>query len=90
MTGGTDGTSRVLRARWIFPGTAPPIANARLTVADGLIVGVESGPARPGDLDLGDVAIVPGFVNAHTHLELGPIDWMRRAAPRTRWPGSAG
>lgn len=64
-----------LSARWIVPVEGEPIRDGVLTIRDGLIAGL--GPRRraSGDvLDLGDVAIVPGFVNAHTHLELGPVE----------------
>ncbi|MEM6364611.1 MAG: amidohydrolase family protein [Planctomycetota bacterium] len=57
------------RARWILPLTKPPIQNGCLTVRDDRIE--EIGPRRDRaiDIDLGDVAIIPGLVNAHTHLE---------------------
>ena len=71
------------QARWIFPGSGPPIPDGRITVADGTIVRVEGASPDPVDVDvdLGDVAIVPGFVNAHTHLELGPIPWNEAGGP---------
>ncbi len=59
------------RARWVAPVDGEPIADAQLDIADGLLRSV--GAARTGThgpVDLGDVLIVPGFVNAHTHLEL--------------------
>ena len=89
LMGDPSGT-RTLGARWIFPGTSPPISDGRITIADGRIVrvgGAES--AFPVDLDLGDVAIVPGFVNAHTHLELGPIPWEEATGPENEveWLG---
>ncbi|WP_435019630.1 amidohydrolase family protein [Tundrisphaera sp. TA3] len=86
-----------LRARWVFPVSAPPIRNGQVVIAGGRIAHV--GPAPKGgtaDLDLGDSAIVPGFVNAHTHLELGPvpapagggpedeIDWLARVVAGRR------
>ncbi|MGH9159075.1 MAG: amidohydrolase family protein [Vicinamibacteraceae bacterium] len=64
------------RAAWVLPIVQPPIADGWLDVADGRILRV--GP--PGDepagvvvddeRDLGTVAVLPGLVNAHTHLEL--------------------
>ena len=59
------------RARWIVPVEKPPIENGRLIVENGRIVAVEgsTGPAA-GEIDHGDSVILPGFVNAHTHLEL--------------------
>jgi len=63
-----------LAARHVFPVEGPPIADGRVSISDGRIVRV--GPAddaHPVDIDLGNAAITPGFVNAHTHLELGSI-----------------
>ena len=82
---------RSLRARWVFPLAGPPLENAAVTIADGRIVAVGKPPDGVAVEDLGSVALVPGLVNAHTHLEFsdlaGPIgrpgigmtDWLRLA-----------
>lgn len=59
-----------LTARYIFPVTGPPIERGTLTFREGRIVAVSPHGERTPDRDLGDAAIVPGFVNAHTHLDL--------------------
>src|SRR4051812_42369834 len=68
--------SRTLRARYVFPVDGPPVADGVVTIEAGRISHV--GPAdgaggRTADLDLGNAAIVPGFANAHTHLELSAL-----------------
>jgi cytosine/adenosine deaminase-related metal-dependent hydrolase len=65
-----------LTARWLFPVVGPPLANGVLTVREGTITAVE----RHGraEIDLGNAAILPGLVNAHTHLDLSG---MRGLAP---------
>jgi aminodeoxyfutalosine deaminase len=63
-----------LGARYLFPVEGPPIANGRLTIEAGRIVRVGPSNGRKADLDLGNVAILPGFVNAHTHLELSSLE----------------
>lgn len=63
-----------LAARWIFPVEGEPIAEGLLTIEDGRISRVGPAEGRDYDLDLGNVAILPGLVNAHTHLELSPIE----------------
>lgn len=62
-----------LAARWIFPVSGPPITNGILTIAGDRIGSVEPAGRRAADIDLGDVAILPGFVNAHTHLDLSGL-----------------
>jgi aminodeoxyfutalosine deaminase len=89
-------------ARWLLPISGPPIPDGWVVVDRDRIVAV--GPrgnraANDGlrEVDLGDVAILPGLVNAHTHLELsylrdevGPasafVTWIRgvMAARRSR------
>lgn len=60
------------RARYVFPVSGPVITDGAIAVEGGCIAAV--GPAenlRGGPVEnLGDQLLLPGFVNAHTHLEL--------------------
>ncbi|GAC1475121.1 MAG: amidohydrolase family protein [Isosphaeraceae bacterium] len=62
-----------MTARYLFPVEGPPLPGGLLTIEDGRIVGLRPGDGSTADLNLGNVAITPGFVNAHTHLELAPL-----------------
>src|SRR3954463_15613930 len=77
------------RAAWLLPITQPPIRDAGVLHDRGRIVAF--GHSQPGDftpsgeIDLGHVAVLPGLVNAHTHLELS---WLRgRIEPTDDFPG---
>ncbi len=63
-----------LQARWVLPIDRPPLAGGMVTINQGRIV--EVGPRRTSDgevVDLGDVVLMPGLVNAHTHLEFSNL-----------------
>ena len=66
------------RAAWVLPIAGPPIPGGVVLVDRDVIasVGDHGGGAVE---DLGNVAILPGLVNAHTHLELS---WMRGQVAR--------
>lgn len=78
---------RAFQARYIFTGVGRPLRDASLTIDGGRIVSV----GRPdGPLEqLGNVALLPGLINAHTHLEFSElaaplaqpgvplVDWIR-------------
>ena len=78
-----------LRARTLFPVSAPALTGGVITVARGRIVDVRPAGDSDSVIDLGDVAILPGLVNAHTHLEFSDlatplgspgqpfVDWIR-------------
>ena len=85
------------RADWVLPITGDPIPNSWIALERGRIVAI----GRPNDgggaavVDLGRAAIVPGLVNAHTHLELSYlrgsipqsarfVDWVRVIMARRR------
>ena len=63
-----------LKAARLIDGTgAPPINNAVIIVTDNKItaIGAASSVRVPNDarvIDLGDVTLLPGFIDAHTHL----------------------
>jgi aminodeoxyfutalosine deaminase len=78
-----------LRARFVFPVAGPPVADGVIVVDGPHIGAVGSQPSGPRVDDLGNVAILPGLVNAHTHLEFSSLaeplgspgmslpDWLR-------------
>ena len=59
-------------ARWVLPITQPPIENGTVVESDGKIsyVGPRAGAPAGDDYEIGDAILMPGLVNAHTHLEL--------------------
>ncbi|MGV3605661.1 MAG: amidohydrolase family protein [Planctomycetaceae bacterium] len=60
-------------ARWVFPGDAPPIPWGRVVVEQGRIVSIDQHSARPEAKLLPECALLPGLVNAHTHLEFSDL-----------------
>src|SRR5260370_42272781 len=60
------------RAEWVLPIGAPPIRGGIIAIDGDRVAAVSSStPARTaGAIDLGRVAVLPGLVNAHTHLAL--------------------
>jgi len=70
--------SEVIRARWVLPIDRPPIENGWIETDDGRVVALGHGRPPDAPRDLGSVAVLPGLVNAHTHLELS---WMANLVP---------
>ena len=79
-----------LRARWVVPISSPLMNDGWVTIEGGRITAVGSGRGDDGEAerDLGQVALMPALVNAHTHLELSYLtgavapaarfsDWIR-------------
>jgi cytosine/adenosine deaminase-related metal-dependent hydrolase len=78
-----------LRAWFVFPVDRPAIENGVVTIEGERIVAVGAKPQADDVTDLGDVALLPGLVNCHTHLEFSDlrrplgqpgipfIDWIR-------------
>ncbi|MDQ3068924.1 MAG: amidohydrolase family protein [Acidobacteriota bacterium] len=69
----------LVRARWVLPVDRPPIDGGWIALEEGVIRTVGRGQPPSGPLtDLGDTAILPGLINAHTHLELS---WLAGRVP---------
>jgi len=77
-----------LRARYLLTMQGPALENGLVTIRDGWITGINDRDPLEPILDLGDVILMPGLVNAHTHLEFSDLatplpagdnfaDWIR-------------
>ena len=64
---------QILTARWVFPVAVPPLERGLVTIRGDKILAVEPHGTRTPDVDLGNSAIIPGLVNAHTHLDLSGL-----------------
>ena len=85
-----------LKARFVFTAEGPPLRDAVVALADSRIGAIESPSTTGPAIDLGNVAILPGLVNAHTHLEFSDLttplgspgmpfaDWIRRVVAYRR------
>jgi imidazolonepropionase-like amidohydrolase len=85
--------SYVLKAARMFDGKSSALAAPGLVViADGKIAGVGAGASVPVGaevIDLGDATLMPGFIDAHTHLTMmyredyakAALDGMRKPIP---------
>jgi 5-methylthioadenosine/S-adenosylhomocysteine deaminase len=61
--------SRVLSADWVLPVEGPPIEDGAVAIEDGRIAAVGTVDELGTGTRYDDAVILPGFVNAHTHLE---------------------
>ena len=81
----------LLTARWVLPIAKPPIDHGAVLVDGGNVLAV--GPvdrlvAEHPDVarrDFGQSAILPGFVNAHTHLDLSVLRGVGDDLPFVDW-----
>ena len=78
------GKSFVLKAARMFDGKSNAVTSPGLVVvSDGKIVGVGASatiPAGAETIDLGDATLLPGFIDAHTHLTMMYREDYARAA----------
>lgn len=86
-----EDTAVILQARWVVPVSSEPIENGRVVIEQSRIVEVgRASNKSSAAIDLGDVALLPGLVNAHTHLELTScsgkfaaqsfVDWIQQVS----------
>ena len=81
----------ILRAKYVMPNSHTVIENGAVAIQGSKIVDVGGYPtvgnsgASPTH-DLGEAVLMPGLVNAHTHLDLtGSADSIRRVPKFTDW-----
>ena len=84
----------ILRAKYVMPSSHEVFENGAVRIVNDEIMDVgefprvAQGQGEPVH-DLGDIALLPGFINSHTHLELGGLagkiapqasftDWIRQ------------
>lgn len=64
----------VVRARWLIPNAGAVLDGGWLRVVDGTVAEIGRGPPPQPATDLGDAVVIPGLVNAHTHLEFSALE----------------
>lgn len=85
----------IFEAGWICPASSPPICNGWISVNNGKISGLGPLPLGASSREAASegshrirfpgCAIIPGFVNAHTHIELTVLRGFLEDLPFTTW-----
>lgn len=85
MTAPSSGVRDSYRARWIVPVGSEPIEHGTIEIEAGRITALHNRFDKRST-DLGNVALLPGLVNAHTHLEFSTLcEPITPATPFTDW-----
>jgi|KBSMisStaDraftv2_1062788.scaffolds.fasta_scaffold03605_2 5-methylthioadenosine/S-adenosylhomocysteine deaminase len=77
----------VYEADWICPASSEPIHNGAIAVEEGRITRIGTPAEIPGAqrMQYAGCAIIPGFVNAHAHLELTILRGLLENIPFLQW-----
>ena len=76
----------VYAARWVLPVDAAPIENGEVVVEDGRIADVRSCRVPASERrDFGEAVLMPGLVNAHSHLEYTALRGFLEDVPFFPW-----
>jgi aminodeoxyfutalosine deaminase len=86
-----NGSKAMLRAKWIAPMDRPILRDAAVVFADGRVIDLgderSMAAAHPEAhaTDLDDAILLPGLINAHTHLELSTCTVAAAPASFVEW-----
>ena len=73
-------------ARWVLPMDGPPVSDGEVIVEDGRIAAVRPHQTPANECrDFGESVLLPGLVNAHTHLEYTALRGFLEDVPFFPW-----
>ncbi len=76
----------IYAARWVLPMDAPPIDGGEVVVEGGVIAAIRARQIPASDCrDFGDAVLLPGLVNAHSHLEYTALRGFLEDVPFFSW-----
>ena len=85
MISSSELRDRIIRAAWLVNPGEDPRQNVRLTIDDGILTEIADVPTDECHL-IEPIALLPGFVNAHTHLEFSSLaEPLQPSCPFTDW-----
>ncbi len=78
--------TEIYAARWVLPIDGPPLDDGEIVLENGLILEVRPRQTPAAECrDFGDAVLLPGLVNAHSHLEYTALRGFLEDVPFFPW-----